>query len=289
MSSYKFDGKGGQGCPENTHIVPLPDAFRGMYRGDNTGSKYAQHIQQIITDLKEKNKGIAAFIAESIVSCGGQIDLPNGYLAEAYKYVREAGGVCIADEVQVGFGRVGKTFWGFQLHDVLPDIVTLGKPMGNGHPLAGVVCTRAIAQAFANGMEFFNTFGGNPVSCAIGRSVLNVIKKNKLQENALEIGNYLKRRLRELQTSFPLIIGDVRGEGLFLGVELVNENKVALSNETNYLSNRMKDFKILMSVDGPEHNVLKIKPPMCFTKENADYMLDVMGRVLEEIQLKIKS
>ena len=138
-------------------------------------------------------------------------------------------------------------------------------------------------------MEFFNTFGGNPVSCAIGRSVLNVIKKEKLQENALEIGNYLKRRLRELQMGFPLIIGDVRGEGLFLGVELVNENKVALSHETNYLSNRMKDFKILMSVDGPEHNVLKIKPPMCFTKENADYMLDVMGKVLEEIQLKIKS
>jgi 4-aminobutyrate aminotransferase-like enzyme/Ser/Thr protein kinase RdoA (MazF antagonist) len=281
ISSYKFDGKGGKGCPENTHIVPLPDAFRGIYQGENTGGKYAQHVADAIQKIQAKGRNVAAFIAESIVSCGGQIDLPEGYLQEAYKFVREAGGVCIADEVQVGFGRVGRTFWGFQLQGVVPDIVTMGKPIGNGHPLAAVVCTRAVADAFANGMEYFNTFGGNPVSCAIGKTVLAVIKEDKLQENALKIGEYLKNQLKSLQKAFP-IIADVRGEGLFLGIELVDENKNPLPEKTNYLANRMKDYKILMSVDGPQHNVLKIKPPMCFSKANADYMLEVLMLVLGE-------
>jgi 4-aminobutyrate aminotransferase-like enzyme len=157
----------------------------------------------------------------------------------------------------------------------------MGKPIGNGHPLAAVVCTRAVADAFANGMEFFNTFGGNPVSCAIGRQVLQVIEEDKLQENALEVGEYLKKQLKSLQDNYP-IIADVRGEGLFLGIELVNEIKTPLPDHTNYLANRMKDFKILMSVDGPQHNVLKIKPPMCFSKVNADYMLEVLTKVLNE-------
>lgn len=263
----------------------MPDSFRGIYQGQNTAHKYAQHIQRTIDDLKVKQKGVAAFIAESIVSCGGQIDLPKGYLAESFKCVRDAGGVCIADEVQVGFGRVGKCFWGFQLHGVLPDIVTMGKPIGNGHPLGAVACTREIADAFANGMEFFNTFGGNPVSCSIGRKVLQVIKEDKLQENAWNVGNYLKNRLKELQKTFTSIIGDVRGEGLFLGVEFADENKKPLSEQTNYVINRMKDFKILMSLDGPQHNVIKIKPPMCFNKENANYLLDVLKIVLDEIRI----
>jgi len=281
ISSYKFDGKGGKGCPENTHIVPLPDAFRGIYQGENTGEKYAKHVEEAILKIQSKNRNVAAFIAESIVSCGGQIDLPEGYLKDAYRYVREQGGICIADEVQVGFGRVGKAFWGFQLHGVVPDIVTMGKPIGNGHPLAAVVCTRVVADAFANGMEFFNTFGGNPVSCAIGRQVLQVIKEDKLQENALEVGEYLKKLLKSVQEKYP-IIADVRGEGLFLGIELVDENKTPLPYQTNYLANRMKDFKILMSIDGPQHNVLKIKPPMCFSKANADYMMEVLTKVLSE-------
>jgi 4-aminobutyrate aminotransferase-like enzyme len=281
ISSYKFDGKGGKGCPENTHIVPLPDAFRGIYQGENTGEKYAKHVEEAILKIQSKNRNVAAFIAESIVSCGGQIDLPEGYLKDAYRFVRKEGGICIADEVQVGFGRVGKAFWGFQLHGVVPDIVTMGKPIGNGHPMAAVVCTRAVADAFANGMEFFNTFGGNPVSCAIGRRVLQVIKEDKLQENALEVGEYLKKQLKSLKENYP-IIADVRGEGLFLGIELVDENKTPLPDQTNYLANRMKDFKILMSIDGPQHNVLKIKPPMCFSKANADYMMEVLTKVLSE-------
>ena len=288
ISSYKFEGKGGQGCPENTHIVPLPDAFRGMYQGENTGLQYAEHVQDAIKNIQSKNRNVAGFIAESIVSCGGQIDLPKDFLKTAYKFVRDAGGICIADEVQVGFGRVGKAFWGFQLHDVVPDIVTMGKPIGNGHPLAAVVCTRKVADAFANGMEYFNTFGGNPVSCAIGKTVLQVIQEENLQVNAATVGHYLKMQLVELQKYFP-IIADIRGEGLFLGIELVDADKNPLSEQTNYLANRMKDFKILMSVDGPQHNVLKIKPPLCFSIANADYLMTCLKKVLDEGFMKIKA
>ncbi len=180
ISSYKFDGKGGKGAPEYTHIVPLPDAYRGLYQGTNTGAQYAAHIQEQINNIQSIGRNVAGYICESIISCGGQIELPKDYLKIAYESVRKAGGLCIADEVQVGCGRVGSKFWAFQLHDVIPDIVTIGKPIGNGHPLAAVVCTQEVAETFANGMEYFNTFGGNPVSCAIGLEVLKVIKNEKL-------------------------------------------------------------------------------------------------------------
>ena len=268
ISSYKFDGKGGSGAPEHTHIVPLPDTFRGMYRDDNAANKYASHIQDSINHIKDKDRGLAAFICESIVSCGGQIELPDGYLAKAYEFVREAGGVCIADEVQVGVGRVGHHWWGFQLHNVVPDIVTIGKPIGNGHPLAAVVCTREIADAFANGMEYFNTFGGNPVSCAIGTEVLRIVADEGLKDNALEVGEFLKKELRALALKYP-IIGDVRGQGLFLGFELVDENMIPMIEKTSYLANRMKELGILMSVDGKDNNVIKIKPPIVFSQKNA--------------------
>jgi 4-aminobutyrate aminotransferase-like enzyme len=218
VSSYKFDGKGGRGAPEHTHVVPLPDSFRGLYQGSDTGSRYASHVGEQLDHIQSKGRNIAGFICESIISCGGQIELPEGYLKKSYDLVRAQGGICIADEVQVGCGRMGSVFWGFQLHSVIPDIVTIGKPIGNGHPLAAVVCTRQVADAFANGMEYFNTFGGNPVSCAIGSSVLRVIKEENLQENALDVGNYLKSELLGKQREYP-IIGDVRGQGLFLGIE----------------------------------------------------------------------
>ena len=168
----------------------------------------------------------------------------------------------------MGCGRMGKTFWGFQLHDVIPDIITIGKPLGNGHPLAAVACTQEVADKFANGMEYFNTFGGNPVSCAIGTAVLQTVKRDKLQENALKVGEFLKTELKQLANEYA-IIGDVRGQGLFLGIELVDSNMNPLAAQTDYLANRMKDHGILMSTDGPDHNVLKIKPPIVFTKENA--------------------
>jgi len=207
--------------------------------------------------------------------------LPKGFLAKAYKYIRTVGGLCISDEVQVGCGRMGKTFWGFQLHDVVPDIITIGKPLGNGHPLAAVACTQEVAEKFANGMEYFNTFGGNPVSCAIGTEVLRVVKNEKLQENALKVGEFLKSELRQLATEFP-IISDVRGQGLFLGIELVDSLMNPLAEQTDYLVNRMKDHGILMSTDGPDRNVLKIKPPIVFTKENAEELIFYLKKILAE-------
>nr|WP_299387871.1 aminotransferase class III-fold pyridoxal phosphate-dependent enzyme [Allomuricauda sp.] len=281
ISSYKFDGKGGAGAPEYTHIFPLPDAFRGKYRGADTGHKYAKEVQLKIEEIHAKQRGVCALIVESIISCGGQIELPEGFLAKAYEYVREAGGVCIADEVQVGCGRVGKAFWGFQLNNVVPDIVTIGKPLGNGHPLAAVACTQKVAEKFANGMEYFNTFGGNPVSCAIGTAVIQQVTHGKLQENALKVGNHLKEQLQNLSQKFP-IIGDVRGQGLFLGFELVDPEMHPMANQADYLVNRMKDHGILMSTDGPDHNVIKIKPPLVFTMKNADELVYYLQRIFQE-------
>ncbi len=281
VSSYKFNRKGGKGKPEYTSIVPLPDSFRGLYRGEDSGSKYAEHLKIAIDELKTKGRNVAAFLAESIVSCGGQIDLPKGYLAEAYKIVRNEGGLCIADEVQVGFGRVGSHFWGFEMHDVIPDIVVLGKPIGNGHPLGAVVCTRAVADGFANGMEYFNTFGGNPVSCAIGRAVLQVIQSEGLQQHAKTIGDFLTESFKKLKTTYPLI-ADVRGKGLFLGIEFMEKDHTPATAKTAYIAERMKDRGILMSVDGPDNNVLKIKPPLCFSKKDASTLLENLTVVLQE-------
>lgn len=285
ISSYKFDGKGGKGAPEHTHIVPLPDQFRGRHRGNDTGMQYAKYVDAQVKNIKSRGRNVAAFICESIMSCGGQIELPSDYLKIVYKEVRKAGGVCIADEVQVGCGRVGSHFWGFELYGVVPDIVTIGKPMGNGHPLAAVVCTKEVAEAFANGMEYFNTFGGNPVSCVIGKEVLQVISDEKLQKNALLTGNYLKSELSRLQSDYP-IIGDVRGQGLFLGFELVDSKMNPLTRHASYLANRMKELGILMSTDGKDNNVLKIKPPMVFNKGNADELISRLGSVLNEDFMK---
>ncbi|HET8735229.1 MAG TPA: aminotransferase class III-fold pyridoxal phosphate-dependent enzyme, partial [Pricia sp.] len=281
ISSYKFDGKGGQGAPEHTHIFPLPDVFRGKYRGENTGVRYAEEVRLRIEAVHAKGRGVAALIVESIISCGGQIELPEGFLAKAYDFVRAAGGLCIADEVQTGCGRVGKTFWGFQLHGVVPDIVTIGKPLGNGHPVAAVACTREVAEKFANGMEYFNTFGGNPVSCAIGAEVLRTVKREKMQEQGLKVGQFLKLELQNLAQNFP-IIGDVRGQGLFLGFELVDSEMRPLGDRADYLTNRMKEHGILMSTDGPDRNVLKIKPPMVFTQSNAEELLFYLEKVFRE-------
>ncbi|MDU8885101.1 aminotransferase class III-fold pyridoxal phosphate-dependent enzyme [Yeosuana sp. MJ-SS3] len=286
ISSYKFDGKGGSGVPEHTHIIPLPDSFRGKYRGTNTGEEYANEVKKCLERIKNEGKEVGGFIIEPIISCGGQIELPEGFLAEAYNLIRNAGGICISDEVQTGCGRMGKSFWGFQLHHVVPDIVTIGKPLGNGHPIAAVACTQKVAEKFANGMEYFNTFGGNPVSCAIATEVLRVVKREKLQENALHVGKFIKSELQKLAKEFP-IIGDVRGQGLFLGIEFVDTKSNQIVEKTDYLANRMKDYGILMSIDGKDHNVLKIKPPLVFTKDNAIELLLYLKKILNEDFMKI--
>lgn len=286
LSPYKFDGKGGFGQRPWIHKAMNPDIYRGPYRASDSeaGKRYADDVRRIIEELVVQNKFPAAFICETLLGVGGQIPLPDGYLAEVYSHIRAAGGVCIADEVQVGFGRVGEAFWGFELQGVTPDIVVMGKPIGNGHPLAAVVVTEAIANAFNNGMEYFNTFGGNPVSMATGLAVLDVIRQEEMQTHALDVGNYLMDGLRGLMDRHP-IIGDVRGKGLFVGAEFVKD-RITLepaTREINYIVERMKDKGFLLSTDGPLYNVLKIKPPMPFNKANADEMVQCLDEALSEL------
>jgi len=283
ISPYKHSGKSGSGAPEFVHTIPMPDPFRGKYRGDNSGKKYANEVQMAIDKIQESGKRVSVFIAESLMGCGGQLVLPKGFLKESFQKVKEAGGLCIADEVQIGFGRMGDHFWGFETQGVIPEIVTMGKSMGNGHPLSAVVTTREIADAFNNGMEYFNSFGGNPVSSAVGHAVLNVIEEEGLQQNAKDVGFYLKSLLNELKEKYS-IIGDVRGFGLFLGNELVRdpESLEPADKETDQIVNSMKEKGILISTDGPDHNVLKIKPPLVFTKDNAIQLVETLNGVLNE-------
>ncbi|MCX6549684.1 MAG: aminotransferase class III-fold pyridoxal phosphate-dependent enzyme, partial [Acidobacteria bacterium] len=289
ISPYKFDGPGGQGALPHVHKVPTPDVYRGLYRAPalDAGRRYAGHVVDAVDRIGARGGRVGAFIAESILSCAGQIVLPPGFLSNAYHAVREAGGLCIADEVQVGFGRAGTHFWAFETQGVVPDIVTMGKPIGNGHPLGAVVTTPGIARAFANGMEYFNTYGGNPVSCAIGQAVLDVIRDDRLQEHALRVGGHLLGRLRELKTRHRLV-GDVRGLGLFVGIELVRDRETLepAGTEAGLAANRMRDRGILVSTDGPFHNVLKIKPPMCFTEADADHVTETLDGILAEDYLR---
>ena len=288
ISPYKYEGRGGFVQKPYVHKVLMPDDYRGPYKRPQpqVGEKYARHLEQTLSQAQDKGRHIGAFFCESLLGCGGQIVLPKNYLKQAYGFVRQAGGVCIADEVQVGFGRVGRKFWGFELQGVVPDIVTMGKPMGNGHPLAAVVTTPKIAASFNNGMEYFNTFGGNPVSCAVGLAVLNIIEDESLQSNALRVGAYLKAGLNSLKQKYALI-GDVRGEGLFIGAELVLDHvhlKPAPTQAT-YIVERMKEHGILLSTDGPLHNVIKIKPPLVVNTGNVDFMLQTLDKVLDETAL----
>lgn len=286
ISPYKFDGPGGPGCPPHIHKTLLPDLYRGPYKsGDpDAGRKYAEDVHRVLKEIETSGKKPAAFMHESVPSVAGQIVLPDNYLKPAYQYAREAGAVCIADEVQVGFGRVGTHMWGFETQGVTPDIVTMGKPIGNGHPLAAVVTTPEIADSFNNGMEYFNTFGGNPVSCAVGLAVLDVIRDERLQENALMVGEHFKAGLKPLMDKYPLI-GDVRGIGLFIGIELVldRETLEPAEDQAHAIAEGMKEEGILISVDGPLYNVLKIKPPLVFTRANADRYVRTLDKVLGEI------
>ena len=285
ISPYKHAGPGGSGPPAFVHTAIMPDVYRGPYKKDDphAGEKYAGHLAELIAAIESRGESLSAFICESILSCGGQVVLPDGYLREVYQLVRAAGGVCIADEVQTGFGRAGSHFHAFQTQSVIPDIVTLGKPIGNGHPLGVVITTPEIAASFHNGMEYFNTFGGNPVSCAIGLAVLDVIEDERLQDNALITGRHLLNELTGLMQELPLI-GDVRGMGLFIGIELVRNRETLepADSEASYIANRMRDRGVLLSTDGPFHNVLKIKPPMVFNRADADFLVENLRVVLQE-------
>jgi 4-aminobutyrate aminotransferase-like enzyme len=264
ISPYKHDGPGGSGPPAWVHKAPLNDS---------------QKVSDAVARLKTEGKKLCGFIAESMPSVAGQIVLPTNYLKESYEAVRGAGGVCIADEVQTGYGRIGTHFWAFEHYGVIPDIVVLGKPIGNGHPIGAVITTPEIAESFDNGMEFFSTFGGNTVSCAIGLAVLQVVQEEKLQQHALTVGDHLLAGLRELQRSHEMI-ADVRGSGLFIGVELVKDGKPA-TREADDIVNHLRDEGILLGTDGPNHNVIKIRPPMPFSHADADLLLAVLVRAIQ--------
>ncbi|MCJ7569827.1 MAG: aminotransferase class III-fold pyridoxal phosphate-dependent enzyme [Anaerolineales bacterium] len=278
ISPYKFMGKGGAGKPEPwVHVTPLPDGYRGVHKGHDraAGVAYGDEVGGVIAESKT---AVAGFIVEPLLSCGGLIIPPEGYLETAFQHVRAAGGLCIVDEVQVGFGRVGTHFWAFEMQNVIPDIVVMGKPIGNGHPMAAVVTTREIAASFANGMEFFSTFGGNPVSCAIGLAVLDVIEDEGLQQHALEMGAHLCEGLRDLMAEHSLV-GEVRGAGLFIGVELVGDRSTLdpAAEEASELVERLKVRGMLLSTDGPLQNVIKIKPAMVLTADDIDMVVRGFG------------
>jgi 4-aminobutyrate aminotransferase-like enzyme len=287
LSPYKHAGPGGSGAPDWVHAVPIPDVYRGAYKADdpNAARKYAQHVADAIGRVGARGRGIAGFIAETCPSVGGQIVFPSGYLAQVYADVRAARGLCIADEVQTGLGRMGTSFWAFEDQGVVPDIVVMGKPLGNGHPIGAVVTTPEIAAAFDNGMEFFSTFGGNTVSCAIGLAVLDVLRDEGLQAHALRVGERMLRGLRPLMDRHE-VVGDVRGSGLFLGVELVRDRETLepAGAEASYVANRLREMGILLGTDGPYHNVVKIRPPMPFEDEDADLLVGAIDRVLGELE-----
>ena len=283
-SPYKHAGPGGRGAPAWVHVASLPDRVRGAGAGrpdSELAAVHAADVDRQIAAITSAGGRVGAFLAETCPSVGGQHLLPEGYLPAVYAAIRAASGVVIADEVQTGFGRLGSSFYAFEDHGVVPDIVVLGKPIGNGFPLAAVVTTPAIAAAFDDGMEFFSTFGGNPVACEVGLAVLDVLADEQRQAHAAHVGERLLAGLAELDREHPTI-ADVRGRGLFLGVELVTdpdtlEPDAALATR---VVERLRADGILIGTDGPAHNVLKIRPPMCFDLDDADRLLAALARAL---------
>ena len=287
LSPYKYKRKGGKGRPAHVFEATIPDSYRAPddWPVEEHARRFAESIAEQIETMRKQGRAPAFFIAESIPSVAGQVFLPEGYLKEVYAMVRAAGGFCIADEVQVGFGRVGSHWWAFETQGVVPDIVTMGKPIGNGHPMSALVTTRDIADRFNNGMEYFNTFGGNPVSCAAGLAVLDVIERDRLRDNAAEVGAYLVERFRDMQKRFE-VIGDVRGMGLFLGIELVTNRKTkapatAFARKVN---DGARARGVLIGTEGPHDNVLKMRPPMIFTRRDADHLVGVLEQTFAAVE-----
>ncbi len=277
ISSYKYNQKGGGGRQSYIIETPMPKAFQSGFEDNGEAGNHFATLAQ--NQIKNNAGEIAAFIAEPIVGCGGQVPLAKGYLKSVYKSVRENNGICISDEVQVGFGRLGDHFWGYEMYDVIPDMVIIGKPMGNGHPIGAVVTTSEIAQNFENGLEFFSSFGGNPISCAIGEAVLEVIEQEHLQQWAKDVGDYLIKSLRNLQSEFKAI-ADVRGSGLFIGIEITRANGDPNTPLASNIKNELRKKYILTSTDGPFNNVIKIKPPLSFTKANTETLVKSIREIL---------
>jgi 4-aminobutyrate aminotransferase-like enzyme len=272
------------GLPPYVVAVPAPDVYRGAYRGEDAAERYASHVTEAIGTLQGRGIAPAALVLDTIVSSEGVVAVPPGYLTHAARAIRAAGGLFIADEVQPGFGRTGERFWGFELDGVMPDIVTMGKPMGNGYPLAATVTRSDVAAAFARQTRYFNTFGGNPVAAAAGLAVLDVVRTERLQQNALQLGRHLVAGLEKLGVRHERL-GDVRGTGLFLAVELVDD-RVSRKPATEYadrIVEALRDEGVLTNTIGRDENILKLRPPMVLCREDADMFLAILDRVLARV------
>lgn len=279
--SPKMFNRMAQGKREFVHVIPYPDTYQGSYRDDDpqAAEKYVKEADRIITQATCNNRQISCFISECLIVNCGIVVPPRNYFRLLYNLIHEAGGVCIADEVQTGLGRTGEHFWAFEQYGVIPDIVTVGKPLGNGHPMAAVITTQEIADALG---EYYSTFGGNPVACAIGMAVLDVIENEKLIQSAKAVGKTLLENLQILKTKHA-VAGDVRGMGLCLGIEIVQDKcsrKPATELAQSIVYRLKEDHHILVQVEGPSHNVIAVTPPMCFTQLNARSLFNALDIVL---------
>jgi 4-aminobutyrate aminotransferase-like enzyme len=263
--------------PSYVVTVPAPDTYRGRYRDHDAADRYAAHVVDAIELLKQRGFKPAAFVVDTILSSSGIISPPPGYLCKVAEIIRSAGGLFVADEVQPGFGRTGKNFWGFEADDLVPDIVTMGKPMGNGHPLAGIVTRRDLVESFSKKAHYFKPFGGNPVSCAAGLAVLDIIDRENLQRNALDVGQFIIDGLLHLAESHDCI-GDVRGSGLFLAVELVTdqEARTPATELARQVVENLRERGVLTGTIGCDSNILKLRPPMTLSRNDAEYFLSAL-------------
>jgi 4-aminobutyrate aminotransferase-like enzyme/Ser/Thr protein kinase RdoA (MazF antagonist) len=268
--------------PPWIHVLEAPSIYRGRFRGPDAAARHAEVVVARIQELRAAGVRIAGVICEPLAGNAGGEPLPAGYLRAVYAAVRGAGGLCVADEVQVGYGRLGESFWAFELQGVVPDVITIGKATGNGHPVAAVITRRALADGFGQDAPWFSSVGGSPVSCEVGIAVLDAIRDEGLQDNARVVGAYLRRRLEGLVERYP-ICGAVHGMGLYLGLELVRdrETRTPAADEAHALCERMRELGVIVQPTGDFDNVLKIKPPLCFTAESAEFFADTLGHVLD--------
>jgi len=266
--------------PAHVRLVAAPDSYRG---GPDAGQRFIADIEAAIQDMRAHGIKPSALLFDTLFSSDGLFADPPGFLGQAAEVIRRAGGIFIADEVQAGFGRSGSHFWGFARHQVIPDIVTMGKPMGNGHPVAGLVARSEILDVFGQDCRYFNTFGGNPVSSAVGLAVLNTIKDEHLCQNALRVGEQLRDAFREMASRYRAI-GDVRGAGLFTALEIIrpDEENAPDSHLAKQVMNDMRERGVLISVAGPGSNVLKIRPPLVFSGEDAKVLVRALDASLAQ-------
>ena len=269
--------------PDWVHPVTAPNTYRGEFRGQDSAPDYVRSVDHNLAKIAASKRQLAGFICEPVYGNAGGISLPPGYLQQVYARVRAQGGVCIADEVQVGYGRMGHFFWGFEEQGVVPDIITMAKGMGNGQPLGAVITRREIAEALEAEGYFFSSSGGSPVSCQIGMAVLDVMQEEKLWENAQVVGGHFKARLEQLIDRHPLV-GAVHGSGFYLGLELVRDRHTLepATEETALLCDRLRELGIFMQPTGDYLNILKIKPPMVTSKRSVDFFVDMLSKVLDE-------